>query len=77
VLARYEAVGGEEIPEERAVGEVGRRDGEVGVRGVLGDGEVGVASVEVDSLSTNEDDSATLGTEGVDGLEQGGTSPHV
>lgn len=36
-----------------SVGEVGGRDGEVGVSGVLGDGEVGVARVEVDGLSAH------------------------
>lgn len=49
-----EATSAEEIGEQGSVGEVGRRQGEVGVGGVRGDGEVGVAGMEVDGLSAHE-----------------------
>ncbi len=53
-----------------ASAKVGRRDGEVGISGVLGDGEVGVAGVEIDRLRTDEHESVSVVAERLDGVEQ-------
>lgn len=49
-IARGEASFGEKVADQRTVCELGRRESDVGVGGVWGDGEVSVAGVKVDRL---------------------------
>src|SRR5262249_39365984 len=58
------------IAEQRRIREHIGRDGEVRVRRVLGNGKIGVTSVQVDRLRSHEDDSIEVRAEGLDGVEE-------
>lgn len=49
---------------------LGNGNDEVGISGVLGDGEVGVAGVEIDRLRTDEHESVSVVAERLDGIER-------
>ena len=70
MLARREASGAQQVGDQGSVGEVGRRDGEVGVGGVLGDGKVGIAGVEVDGLGAHQHERVSMRFECLGGVEE-------
>jgi hypothetical protein len=69
VLPRGEAVSGEKIAENGAVGQFARRDAEVGVGRVFGASHVGVARVDVNRLGAHEHDGVKMRLQGVKCVE--------
>ena len=62
VLSGCEPLGGEQVGDQRGVGELGGRDGEVGIGRVFGDGELRGAR-EVDRLRADEYDGVAVAPE--------------
>jgi hypothetical protein len=70
VLLEFEPLGLEEVADARRVCEELRCDGQVGVDGELGHGQVGGAGVQVDGLSADHDDRAEVRLERGQPVEQ-------
>ena len=77
MLAGREASSGEKVGKQGSVGKVGWRHGEVGVGGVLGHAEVGVAGVEVNGLRAHQDERVAVRVERLGGVEQCGAGSDI
>jgi hypothetical protein len=54
MFSASESVGGQQVAEEWAVGQLTGRNAEIGIRRVLGSSNVGIASVDVDRLRSDQ-----------------------
>lgn len=77
VVPGNETAGSEEVADQRPIAELSGGHGEVGIRRVFRDCHVGIAGMEIDGLSANEDYGVAVVGLRFCGVEQGGASPDV
>ena len=77
MLSEQEPTRLQQVGQERRVAQICRPHAEVGVGRVLGGGEVGIAGMEIDSLSADKDDGVELFGQRMGGVEQRSAGANV
>ena len=70
MFSASESVGGQQVAEEWAVGQLTGSDAQIGIRRVLGSSNVGIASVDVDRLRSDQHHRVQMRRQCIKSVEQ-------